>query len=201
LKKAFFNNSVSIYLIFLSFGFIQTNETFAADTLFVTSPSQKLKIGIWQDAQLHYAVWHNQRMIIAPSLIDMQVEGKVTMANEKNKILGHLLTQIASTIDVPVPEKRKQIKDHYHQLQISFKQPYTLEVRVYDDGFAYRVGTNFSDSIIIQRELAKINFPTSSSVYIPIVTKRDQVDEFHTSFEELYQAFKSLRIGEVKNSE
>jgi alpha-glucosidase len=136
LKKALFKNSSSIYLLFLSFGFIQTNETFAADTLFVTSPSQKLKIGIWQDVQLHYAVWHDHRMIISPSLIDMQVEGKGTMANEKNKILSHRITQVISTIDVPVPEKRKQIKDHYHQLQISFKQPYTLEVRVYDDGFA-----------------------------------------------------------------
>lgn len=195
MKKAFFKNSGSIYLLFLSFGFIQTNETFAADTLFVTSPSNNIRVGVWQDAQLIYAVWHHQRMIIAPSLIDMQVEGKVTMANEKNKILSHRLTQIVSTIDVPVPEKRKQIKDHYHQLQISFKQPYTLEVRVYDDGFAYRIGTNFKDSIVIRNELAKINFPQSASAYIPVVTKRDNVDEYHTSFEEFYQL---LPLKDVK---
>lgn len=195
MKKAFFKNSGSIYLLFLSFGFIQTNETFAADTLFVTSPSNNIRVGVWQDAQLIYAVWHHQRMIIAPSLIDMQVEGKVTMATEKNKILSHRLTQIVSTIDVPVPEKRKQIKDHYHQLQISFKQPYTLEVRVYDDGFAYRIGTNFKDSIVIRNELAKINFPQSASAYIPVVTKRDNVDEYHTSFEEFYQL---LPLKDVK---
>ncbi len=187
MKKAFFTNSVSIYLLFLSFGFIQTNETFAADTLFVASPSKNIRVGVWQDAQLNYAVWHDQRMIISPSLIDMQVEGKGTMANEKNKILSHRITQVISTIDVPVPEKRKQIKAHYHQLQISFKQPYTLEVRVYDDGFAYRIGTSFKDSIVIRNELAKINFPQSSSAFIPVVTKRDNVDEYHTSFEELYQ--------------
>ncbi len=199
LKKAFFNNSVSIYLLFLSFCFIQTNETFAADTLFVTSPSQKLKIGIWQNVQLHYAAWHDQRMIVAPSLIDLQVQGKLALADQKNQIKSHRITKGEETIEVQIPEKRRQIKNEYHQLSIVFKQPYTLDVRVYDDGFAYRIGTSFEDSIVIQRELANINFPTTSSAYIPIVTKRDQVDEFHTSFEELYQlkSLKDLQPGVI----
>ncbi len=174
------------------FGSLTFSYSIAADTLFVTSPSQKIKIGIWQNVQLHYAAWHNQRMIVAPSLIDLQVQGKVALADGKNQIKNHSITKLQEIIDVPVPEKRKQIKNEYHQLNISFKQPYILEVRVYDDGFAYRIGTNFNDSIIIQRELAKINFPATSSAYIPIVTKRDHVDEFHTSFEELYQ-LKSLK--------
>jgi len=187
LKKESIKKRASIILLVLLVCCLNFNPSQAADTLFVASPSKNIRVGVWQDAQLNYAVWHDQRMIISPSLIDMQVEGKGTMANEKNKILSHRITQVISTIDVPVPEKRKQIKDHYHQLQISFKQPYTLEVRVYDDGFAYRIGTSFKDSIIIRNELGKINFPQSASAFIPVVTKRDNLDEYHTSFEELYQ--------------
>ena len=187
MKKESIKKRASIILLVLLVCCLNFNPSQAADTLFVASPSKNIRVGVWQDAQLNYAVWHDQRMIISPSLIDMQVEGKGTMANEKNKILSHRITQVISTIDVPVPEKRKQIKDHYHQLQISFKQPYTLEVRVYDDGFAYRIGTSFKDSIIIRNELGKINFPQSASAFIPVVTKRDNLDEYHTSFEELYQ--------------
>jgi alpha-glucosidase len=86
----------------------------------------------------------------------------------------------------PVPEKRKQVRDHYQQLNIDFRSNVALQVRVYDDGFAYRFTTSFKDSMVVDKETARYDLPGQSKFYGSPVTKRAEVDEFHTSFEEPY---------------
>jgi len=86
----------------------------------------------------------------------------------------------------PVPEKRKEIRDHYRQLNIQFKSKISLQIRVYNDGFAYRFASTRKDSITIEREIARYTLPDHTMFYGPPVNKRPDVDIFHTSFEEPY---------------
>ena len=86
----------------------------------------------------------------------------------------------------PVPEKRKVIRDHYRQLNIEFKSKISLQIRVYNDGFAYRFTTTRKDSITIEKEIARFALPGQTMFYGPPVNKRPDVDIFHTSFEEPY---------------
>lgn len=85
-----------------------------------------------------------------------------------------------------VREKRKRIRDHYRELTIRFKSPISLKVRVYDDGFAYRFVTSLRDSIHVKREIAAYALPDQTVFYGSAVSKREEVDIFHTSFEEPY---------------
>jgi alpha-glucosidase len=71
-------------------------------------------------------------------------------------------------------------------LSIEFKQPFRVEFRVYDDGVAYRILTQFKDSITVKNEIAEFNFPGRPSAYFPQVQKKQDADIFHTSFEEEY---------------
>ncbi|MEI9918486.1 MAG: glycoside hydrolase family 97 protein [Bacteroidota bacterium] len=94
--------------------------------------------------------------------------------------------KVDEIIHPPVTEKRKQIRDHYNELTIEFKSRISLQVRAYDDGFAYRFTSALKDSIIVDNEIASYAIPLTSKFYGPPVNKRDDVDEFHTSFEEPY---------------
>lgn len=167
----------------------------AEDTLTDSSPSGRLQVRVWLDDGPRYAAWFDGKPILATSVIDMQIAGGGVLSSKRNTIRSHRVTQESQTILSPVPEKRRRIRDEYRLLDIRFKDPFSLQFRVYDDGFAYRLSTSFKDNVVVVRETAGIRFPGKSSVYIPLVTKRVHTDIFHTSFEELYTFARMDTLG------
>ncbi len=155
------------------------------DTLSVCSPSGKIWVKIWMEKNLKYRIDFNGESILKPSEIDMLLTNNQSFSFN-NRIKSHSLKKVNNVIVSPVPEKRKNIPDNYNLLTIGFKQPYKIELRVYDDGVAYRFLTAFKDSITVKNEIAEFNFPGKPSAYFPGIHKRDDVDIFHTSYEELY---------------
>lgn len=165
--------------------------TQAADTLTVCSPSGKICVQAWVNTQLHYRVLLNGQPILDPSDIDfIPVTQPALSAN--SKIKSTRKSEVRETLEVPVPEKRSLIRDHYNLLSIRFRQPYELQFRVYDDGLAYRILTTFKDSLVVKQEIARYNFPGNPSGYFPEIPKAGNEDPFKTSFEDLY-TFKKIQ--------
>jgi len=183
-----------LVLMFLAF-LVVCRSSLAADTLQVSSPSGRLQVKVWLDDGPRYAAWFDRKAVVAPSVIDMQLASGSSLSSKRNPIRSHRVTQVSQTILSPVPEKRKRIKDEHRLLDIRFKDPYSLQFRVYDDGFAYRLGTSFKDSVVVVKEEAGIRFPGKPYVYIPLVAKRIHTDVFHTSFEELYTFARMDTLG------
>ncbi len=157
----------------------------ATDTLRLQSPSGKISLQVWMAKQLMYSVKYEDRMIIAPSAIDMLLSnGRALSIN--NPVRSSSVKKISSDIISPVPEKRKTIRDVYNELSIRFKQPFGVEFRAYDDGIAYRISTAFKDSIIVRDEVAEFNFPENPAMYFPEIPYQDNTDMFMTSFEHTY---------------
>jgi alpha-glucosidase len=86
----------------------------------------------------------------------------------------------------PVPEKRREIRDHYREQTLDFRSGISLHVRVYNDGFAYRFATSFRDSVVIEKETAQYVISNETVFYGSPVNKRENADIFHTSFEVPY---------------
>lgn len=152
----------------------------------IKSPQGSIKVIIEERNGLRYSVYFRDQMIIAPSVIDLNIEGKVKLKDDLT-IRNKSIRNNNSIIINPIPEKRKHIPDHYRELTIRFKQPYSLEIRVYDDGVAYRWKTHFKRPIVVKSETAKFNLNKSDSVWYSAVQPREGVDMYHTSFEEQYQ--------------
>ncbi len=86
-----------------------------------------------------------------------------------------------------IREKRALVKDHFNELAITFRDRSGLIIRVYEDGFAYRFFTRFTDdTVTVNRETSTLAFATGDSLYLPFIQCRNEenVDCFHTSFEE-----------------
>lgn len=157
----------------------------SADTLNICSPSGKICLKVWMGNQLSYCISFDDKSILTPSFIDLTPENNHSLSIN-NAFKSASVKKFKEQIVSPVPEKRKIIPDVYNLLSISFRQPYKVEFRVYDDGVAYRILTFFRDSIRVMNETAEFSFTGKPYVYFPQVQKREDADIFHTSFEEEY---------------
>lgn len=167
----------------------------SADTLQVCSPSGKICVKVWMGNQLYYCISYENNAILKPSSVDMMLENNHSLAIN-NAIQSHSVKNIKEQIISQVPEKRKIVPDVYTLLSISFRQPYKVEFRIYDDGVAYRILTFFRDSISIKNETAEFSFPGKPCVYFPQVQKRQDADIYHTSFEEEYPLIRMDSISD-----
>ena len=179
--------SKQFFIIALVF-FVQIAQ--AKDTLRVCSPSGKICVNVWLDKQPTYSIAFNGKMIVAPSFIDLTLEGGSALSHNLS-LKKSSQKKISETIVSPVPEKRKNISDVCNELTLQFKQPYQLQFRAYNDGVAYRIITAFKDSIVIKDETAEFHFPSNPSLYYPDIPISDNEDPFKTSFEHTY-AYKKM---------
>lgn len=170
-------------LVFLLFAALVAGAA-PADSFFVASPSGAIRVKIWMDQQVRYTVSYDGKVLGAGG-IDLLVGSGLGLSVD-DAITGTRVRRVNERIVSPAPEKRRVIPDIYNELTIRFRQPYTVTFRVYDDGLAYRIGLLFKDSVVIRQEKANYSFVGHPAIYFPEVHKREDVDIFHTSFEELY---------------
>lgn len=174
--------SVILFLLCFQLG----TDLSASEKIVITSPDKKIEVTVDNKDKLSYSVKFLNQTILQPSYIDITLNNGKSLSDN----LGISKKSIESVNDnfiSPVPEKRKEIIDNYNLLTLQFKQPYTLLLRVYNDGVAYRIVTRFRDSIIIKNEVASFTFNPGEKILLPILESPQEVDRYHTSFEELYQ--------------
>jgi alpha-glucosidase len=125
------------------------------------------------DNQVSYQLHYQDKPLLMPSAIELLLA--------KDHIVSKPLTarkaeikSIRDSIISPIPEKRKIIRDEYTELTIQFRQPLSLQFRVYNDGVAYRWMSQFKDSIIIEQELAEFNFPAITGLFSAVQKRGDR---------------------------
>lgn len=148
----------------------------------ISSPDTSITVTITAGRTLDFEAKHKGNEILKPSPLGLAIRGKtLNWTVRKSSVVRK-----DENIFPVVPEKRKVIRDYYNQLELQFKSNLSLQVRVYNDGFAYRFTSAYKDSITIERELSRYALPSNTKFYGSAVKKRDDVDIFHTSFEEPY---------------
>jgi alpha-glucosidase len=147
----------------------------------VSSPDNNLHVTVTYGKTLRLSAQYKNTQIIKSSDIGLDIDNiSENWSNAKTSIVSR-----RDSIIAPVPEKRRVIKDHYNELTIDFKN-IALQVRAYNDGFAYRFTSSLKDSVTIRTEIASYELPPNTTFYGSPVNKRNEVDIYHTSFEEPY---------------
>src|SRR5687768_226097 len=153
----------------------------------IQSPDKKTRVVVdLMDGKIRYSVYFNNEQVLLPSTIQL------VLLNAASTLSVRKITEdaVRSIIVSPVPEKRRNIPDEYNQLAIRFREPFTLQLRVYNDGIAYRWITHFKDSITVSDEISNYHFKGDPETYYNEVEKRPDLDIYHTSFEEPYKCGK-----------
>jgi alpha-glucosidase len=164
----------------------------------VQSPSGEFTVSVKVGDSIYYSVTANQRPVINPSTIALITQ--TVSFGIRSTVRRNVSRSVNEIILNPIPFKRKKIADHYNELTLDFRENFSLVFRAYNDGVGYRFISAMNDSIQINKEIASFRFNESDSVYFPQVQKRDNLDTYHTSFEEPYRkeklsALRSTDLG------
>lgn len=179
------NNVAGYWLLALLIIGIGTNAQ-KAKTYQLHSPDGKITITINTASSLTWAVQHEATTVLTPSPISMALAGGEVLG-KSGAVVSAKTSSANHVITAPV-YKRKTIRDNYNQLQLNFRNNFSVLFRAYNDGVAYRFVTNRKDSLVINSEEATFNFSNDYNAFTPYVREpRFDNDKFQTSFEALYE--------------
>ncbi len=171
--------------------FLFYSNSFATDKPVLYSPDKTIRVEITlASPQLAYSVYMDGKKILQNCYINLELSKDLRLSTSRRyRILKPV--SVNETILAQIPVSRKIIQNIYNEITISFDYHFRLIFRAYNDGIAYRIATSFKDSITVVNETAQFNFTGDAHAWAPVIQKREDVDVFHTSFEELYP-YKSL---------
>jgi len=152
----------------------------------LTSPDGRLTTNIIIDNTITYSVSHDSEIMINPSPISLHLtDGKAFGIDSriKNAKTFTVNQQIGSPF-----YKRSNIRDHYNELVLNFREDFTLVFRAYNEAVAYRFVSTGKEDFIIKNEQAAFNFPKDYNAYIPYVkSKAEDIEgQYFNSFENIY---------------
>ena len=150
------------------------------------SPDSTLRLEIKTKDKLSWTLYAGNELLTQSSSVDLQ------LANQKKLsdillVSSHKYSTTRERLTVPVPYRKKMIMDNYNQLELTFRVPFWIQFRMYNEGMAYRIGLKFKDSIIIENENVSFELDKNAIVWFAQMDKRQNVDRFHTSFEAIYK--------------
>ena len=155
--------------------------------LTVASPNGTIVVTIETSGQLTYALAVRGRDIVRPSPIGLRLDG--------GRVLG-ALPKVATTTTRSVDQvlrpavrvKRAEVRDRFNERRIDFAGDFSLIVRAYDDGVAYRFVTRLGGEITVVGEEATFAFAGDYPLHFP------QEEDFISHQERQY---KRLQVSEI----
>ena len=80
-----------------------------------------------------------------------------------------------------IKEKYGEIQDNFNELTLDFKSNYSLTIRAYNNGLAYRFNTTFQEDVLVNKENFSLLFATTDSIILQKSTT------FNSSYETPYE--------------
>lgn len=180
-KNSMKNTFILFCFLFLNLSFSQKKQDFT-----VTSPDGKIEVKINIDDKISWSISHQKDLILSPSEMSLTLEENVVLG--KNPVvLNSKKESINSSFETPL-YKKKSVQNHYNQLTLNFKNDFSVEFRVFDDGAAYRFITKKKKNITVKSEEVVLNFDKDYNTLMPYVRDlRNPKDQFISSFESHYE--------------
>ena len=130
------------------------------DTIKITeliSPNKKIKLQLFSentDHQLQYSINWNDTTLVDKSFIAFDLEGEEFDQLTIKDIHPFAMDSLFSPV---IAAKRKVFRDHYNAILINFEQPLSLEIRMYDEGLAYRWIGRSNQELKVFKETFEVN--------------------------------------------
>ena len=148
----------SLLLILIALLF--TGPSFAKE-YGLLSPDRKIQVTVASGTSLGIRVHYSGKELFTVDDIALAIEGEPFVPQVKQA----KRSAVDRYIHPAVREKYSKIHDVYNELQLRLKGGYSLTVRAYDSGVAYRFNTSFGDSIVVTGEQLDISFADGDSIY------------------------------------
>ena len=166
----------------------------AAKDYSVASPSGALKMFVSVEGTTTYTLVVNGQTVLENCRIAMELADGTTLGNgEVRKDTRGSRVESISALNY----RQKDFTAVYNYLSLRYEGDYTLQVRAYDDGVAYRFVTSFPDDITVKSETVQFNFSDRYQMFIPFIPASD--DKYRSSFESQYTV--THTIGDARSEQ
>ncbi len=185
MKNAF----ILFCFILVNFSFAQKKQDFT-----LNSPNGKIQVKISVTDKISWTISHENDVILAPSEMSLALDGN-SVLGKNAVVLNSKKETVNSSFETPL-YKKKSVQNNYNQLVLNFKNDFSIEYRVFDDGAAYRFTTKKKKDITVKSEEVVLNFDQDYNTLMPYVRDlRNPKDQFISSFESHYE---NKKISEFK---
>lgn len=150
----------------------------------LSSPDNKLQVGINAGETISWSVSHGGQAIITPSVISLELSTGERLG-KRASIISAKTEAINETINAVVYKKDK-IENKCNQLTLACKGDYGIIFRAYNDGVAYRFFTKRKEPLSIRSEETVFNFDKDYTAFIPHTSDLRGGERYSCSFEEFY---------------
>lgn len=138
----------------------------AVAPLEVASPGGALVATVAAGEALTYEVKHRGRPLVLPSEIGLQLADGVTLGANP-RVVGSSTRSVDGILRPVLRIKRAEIRDRFNERRIDFEGGYSLIVRAYDDGVAWRFATRLPGEVTIVDERATFRFAADHQLWFP----------------------------------
>lgn len=150
----------------------------------VTSPNGLLSISLNVATTIEYEVSYDGTSLITPSAISVALNTGLVLG--VNAVVTGIDSRSVNDVITPLYGKNATLTDHFNELKINFTQGYSLLVRAYDEGVAWRFVTTLPGDVIVDSETATFNFAGMPGVIFP------EADVAMQSWERSYYTYSSI---------
>lgn len=151
----------------------------AQKTISVASPDGQLELRLNVTAEgLNYDLFRAGKPVLTQNSIGLQLNGKEI--TEQPKITGQKTQHVQETLHPVVPLKYSSIANDYNETTVNFKNQFSVVLRAYNDGIAYRFVTRQKGQVEVDNETIGLNIPGNWMLHMQENTS------FWTSYEERY---------------
>jgi alpha-glucosidase len=134
------------------------------EKLEVSSPDKQLTIRITADDKLYYSVNYKGVEVITPSAISMTLKDRVLGVSPQVQRTSK--RSVNESIAIPYGNFSK-LEDHFNELTIDLAGDYTVVLRAYNEGVAYRFRSRVQSQITVVSEEATFNLKEDPAVTFP----------------------------------
>jgi alpha-glucosidase len=164
-----------------------TAQQATAKPLTVASPNGTIVVSVAGGSDLRWSVDVAGRPVLLPSSIGLTLDAG-RLVGARPKVRATTTRTVDQVLRPVVRVKRAEVRDRFNERRIDFAGDYSLIVRAYDDGVAYRFVTTIAGDIEVRAEDVSFTFAGDYRLYFP---------EEDSLLSHQERSYKRLRIAEV----
>ena len=154
-------NKKCYLLILISFSMISLSLTAASVT--IGSPDGKIEVQVFVDHKVSIKLCSGSKTFMEINGIELETD-QGTIPSAKAKIRKVQKSSVDRTVKPVIREKRSEIPEKYNEAVIEFSDKTKLQLRVYNDGIAYRFILNLPGEIKIINDRADFVFDEEATL-------------------------------------
>ncbi|HXK60359.1 MAG TPA: glycoside hydrolase family 97 protein [Acidobacteriota bacterium] len=135
-----------------------------AEELTVASPDGATQVSVQVREDLAIGATRHGKAVLLPSRISLELVSRPVLG-EQPRIAKTDRRSVKQQVKPVVREKSATILEAYNELRVDFEGDYSLVIRAYDEGIAYRWETRLPGEITVKNEQVEFQFDPSASVY------------------------------------